>query len=316
MSANPVPRPSTVKRRSEKADHLSVTTTLRPLSSTGLDGLVDPALEARAEDLHQAFRSGAPFPHVVLDDVLTVPAETLLQDLPDDDWKEWRRYRDQYAPGKMICSDLTVMPPRTRSVVEELCQPRFLRFLESVTGIPKLLPDPYFEGGGLHCSGPGSTLAPHTDFHVYTRLDLYRRINVLLYLNPEWRSEDGGSLELFDADSDFSSPVDSIDPIWGRMVIFRTDDRSPHGFTRPVAPGRLRRSIALYYYTATESASFAGDATTHWKTHGDTTSTKRRARLAAYRGLLTGSRALSRLAHMCNPNLGTNYRLEARTDED
>jgi hypothetical protein len=148
---------------------------------------------------------------------------------------------------------------------------------------------------------------------VYPRLGLFRRVNVLLYLNPGWSRADGGALELFGPD--LEHPVATIDPVFGRLVVFRTDDRSPHGFTRPVADGRYRRSLALYYYTATEAPDFSGDTNTYWKTHGDATGAKRRTRLAAYRSLLTGSRALSMLAHRCNPNLGSRLRPERPDDQ-
>ena len=36
------------------------------------------------------------------------------------------------------------------SMVRDLNEPGFLDFVEQVSGIPKLLPDPYLEGGGLH----------------------------------------------------------------------------------------------------------------------------------------------------------------------
>jgi 2OG-Fe(II) oxygenase superfamily len=263
-----------------------------------------------AREIGRRFGTAAPFPHVVLDDVLDADAADLLEGYPAPDWPGWDRYRDVYQRGKLICSDIATMPPLTCDLVQELCAPRFLQFLEQVTGISRLLPDPYLEGGGLHMSGPGATLTPHTDFHVYTRLGLYRQVNVLLYLNPGWQQEDGGALELFAADSDFTTPERTIDPVWGRMVIFRTDDRSPHGFTKRVAYDRFRRSIALYYYTAAETEGFSGDTNTYWKTHGESPARSHRARLAAYRTLLTGSRALSMLAHRCNPNLGSKVRPE------
>jgi len=267
----------------------------------GIQSLITDHVFGAGPDLAPAFAAADPFPHIVMDDVIGADPDEFLADFPDADWPGWCRYRDQYQPGKLICSDVRAMPPLTAALVRELCEPAFLCFLEQLTGIPRLVPDPYFEGGGLHAGGPGATLTPHTDFHVYPRLRLYRQVNVLLYLNPEWLPDDGGALELFDAASDFTNSARSIDPVWGRMVIFRTDDRSPHGFTRPVADGRFRRSIALYYYTATEADIFAGDTNTYWKTHGDTSSSRRRVRLAAYRSLLTGSRALSMLAHRCNP---------------
>jgi hypothetical protein len=298
------PPPSEVKWPVAAVDHRVVTI----LETTQPTFLVPGLLESGAAR-HGAFGAAAPFPHLVLDDCLD-PGLVEVLDFPDADWSGWQRYRDEYQLGKLICSDVSIMPERVRALVQELSAPPFLHFLEELTGIAALIPDPYLEGGGLHASGPGATLTPHTDFHVYARLGLYRRLNVLLYLNPGWEHADGGALELFDPESDFTSSVRSIAPVWGRMVVFRTDDRSPHGFTVPVAPGRLRRSVALYYYTATETHAFAGDTNTYWKTHGDASTKQRRARLAAYRTLLTGSRALSMLAHRWNPNLGSNVRPE------
>jgi hypothetical protein len=273
--------------------------------------LDEPVLRVPDPDgLAGPFRTQEPFPHLVLDDVLSVDPSLIVTEFPEASWSGWTRYRDQYQHGKLICSDVAAMPDGIRTLVQDLSAPAFLEFLEAITGIGGLIPDPYLEGGGMHASGPGATLTPHTDFHVYVRLGLFRRVNVLLYLNPGWESDDGGALELFG--NDYNQPARSLDPIFGRMVIFRTDDQSPHGFTQPVADDRYRRSLALYYYTATESEGFAGDTNTYWKTHGETT-TPRRVRLAAYRALLLGSRSFSMLAHRCNPNLGSRVRPEGPT---
>lgn len=287
-----------------EADSLEMTTP-STLTNSGL--LAHNRLRAEQPD-HRAFSVAQPFPHAVIDEVLSPDARDIAASFPEGDWDGWRRYRDAYAPGKLICSDLTTMPPLLAALVTELCQPSFLSYLEDLTGIAHLLPDPYLEGGGLHASVAGSTLTPHTDFHIYTRLNLYRRVNVLLYLNPEWKPEWGGALELFGAET--SVPLRSIEPQWGRMVIFRTDDDSPHGFTRPIAAGAYRRSVALYYYTAQEAAGYSGDTNTYWKTHGDTSTFSRRARIAGYRTLLTASRGFAMLANRCNPNIGARARPE------
>jgi hypothetical protein len=263
-------------------------------------------LPSDVQGLRRRFDEAQPFPHVVLDDVLDAPAGLIATAFPDPDWAGWRRYVDDYQPAKLVCSDSTVMPGELAALVAELSAPPFLAFLEAVTGIDKLLPDPYLEGGGLHASGPGGVLAPHTDFHVYPRLDLYRRVNALLYLNEEWNERDGGCLELFGSARD--APVVSVVPSWGRLVVFRTDHRSIHGFTHPIVGDRWRKSIALYYYTALEADTFAGDTNTYWKRHGEAGGSKRRVRMAAYRALLATSRAFSYLAHRVNPNLGSRVR--------
>ncbi|MDP9074591.1 MAG: 2OG-Fe(II) oxygenase, partial [Actinomycetota bacterium] len=184
---------------------------------------------AAAEKLGPSFAAALPFPHVVLDDVLAAPPAELLAKFPAPEWPSWHRYLDAYQRAKLICSDIAAIPEPFAQLIEELSRPAFLTFLEMLTGIPKLLVDPYLEGGGLHCSGPGGILAPHTDFHLYPRLGIYRRVNVLLYLNEEWDQSCGGCLELYQPQVD--QPVRTVVPGWGTCVIFRTDDRSPHGFS-------------------------------------------------------------------------------------
>ena len=153
---------------------------------------------------------------------------------------------------------------------------------------------------GLHLSGAGGHLSPHTDFHIYEGLDLYRRVNLLLYLNADWRPESGGNLALFEA-GDLTHPLE-VAPKWGTCVIFATDDRSVHGMN-PVAEGCVRRSIALYYYTSAETPAFGGDTSTHWRTHDDHRGA-RRIQLWAYFAFMKISRLFSMLAHLVNPHFG------------
>src|SRR5262249_39147078 len=85
-------------------------------------------------------------------------------------------------------------------MVTYLNSPTFLQFLEEMTGIEGLIPDPYLEGGGLHMIKPGGSLAIHADFNWHKRLKLDRRLNLLLYLNKDWDESFGGALELWSQD--------------------------------------------------------------------------------------------------------------------
>jgi hypothetical protein len=256
--------------------------------------------DASAQRLRQLFAGASPWPHVVLDDALAAPASDLAPKFPQPEWPQWHRYGDQYQRGKLICSDLAALPETYADLIAELCRPAFLQFLETVTGIPKLLVDPYLEGGGLHCSGPGGILAAHTDFHLYPRLGVYRRINVLLYLNEQWERDWGGCLELYPGRD--TPPSATVIPRWGTCVIFATDDRSLHGFSRPITGDHWRRSLALYYYTAAEAGSYSGDTNTYWQ-RLPVDGVVRRSRQRAYEGLILASRSLAFLAHRIDPNL-------------
>lgn len=257
--------------------------------------------EAHVAALGTSFREASPFPHLVLHDFLTRTEKEVLPFFPAPTWEGWRSFSDSYQAGKLYCQDISAIPEPLGQIIHDLSSPAFLQFLETVTGIESLIPDPYLEGGGLHCSGAGGILTPHTDFHIYERLNLYRRINVLVYLNPTWEEAWGGSLELWRKGDD--RPTKEVAPSWGKCVIFLTDDRSVHGFSKPVtADAGVRRSLALYYYTSSEAERYSGDTTTYWQQHG-AQPRRRLARLHLYRGLMKASRSLAILAHRANPNI-------------
>jgi hypothetical protein len=257
-------------------------------------------LERNASDLQREFQAAEPFPHVVVDDLLSL-SPSAASTFPDISWSGWLAMVDRYQQNKRSCSDLDLIPEPFSALIRELSEPRFLRVLEQITGIKQLIPDPYLTGGGLHLSGSGGILSPHTDFHYHRHLNLYRRINVLVYLNEDWSLEDGGCLSLYDAQD---RAVQTVVPDWGRVVIFRTDHQSVHGFPVPVAEGKWRRSVALYYYTAAPTKNFSGDETTYWREHGEQAGVVRKARLLVYRGLTNLSLVTSSLAVIVNPNQG------------
>jgi hypothetical protein len=257
----------------------------------------------RVTELAAEFSKASPFRHIVVDDFVARPRAELLDAFPDASWDGWQRYGDAYQPSKMICNDIAKIPGPLAALIHELNSPAFLEFVEKVSGIKGLIPDPYLSGGGLHSSGPGGILTPHTDFHIYSRLRVFRQINVLLYLNDDWREEYGGCLELWRED-DGQGPERVVVPEFGRCVMFKTDDHSIHGFSTPISHQDIwRKSIALYYYTSDDPEAGSANRTTHWKAHGELTGTKK-ARLRLSQGLLGASRGLTFLANRVNPNIG------------
>ncbi|WGV15920.1 2OG-Fe(II) oxygenase [Fuscovulum ytuae] len=143
------------------------------------------------------------------------------------------------------------MPLYTRAVFNALNSRAFLQFLEEMSGIRGLIPDPYYMGGGIHRTETTGMLAIHADFTHHSLMNLERRLNVLIYLNPEWKEEYGGSFEVWT--DDMSEKVASFVPVMNRMCCFSTGQNSMHGNPEPVnhPDGEPRLSIALYYYTAT-----------------------------------------------------------------
>jgi 2OG-Fe(II) oxygenase superfamily len=206
-------------------------------------------LGTRADALKAEFASAEPFHHFITEDAL--PPEVLegvIDEFPAPEQAEWQEF-EQATEIKLALADPTQMGPATRHLLAELNSQPFIEFLEHVTGIDGLIPDPHLVGGGLHQIRPGGFLKVHADFNRHKRLKLDRRLNLLLYLNREWEESYGGHLELWDRT--MSHCAKKVLPVFNRMVVFATTDYSYHGHPEPLScpPDRARRSIALYYYT-------------------------------------------------------------------
>ena len=133
----------------------------------------------------------------------------------------------------------------------------FISFLEKLTGIEGIIPDPYYRGGGIHQIEKGGKLDVHIDFNLHTKFKLDRRLNVILYLNKNWKEEYGGHFELWKGYKDkkgqhiIETCENKVLPIFNRFVVFNTSEKSYHGHPEPLQcpDGWTRKSIALYFYT-------------------------------------------------------------------
>jgi hypothetical protein len=202
-----------------------------------------------AEQHRERYRSAAPFPHAVLDDLFPrATLEAVLSEFPGTQDVDWVRFRDGTG-RKLAISDADQMGPKSVAFLRQLNSRPFVAFLERLTGIPGLIPDHHFVGGGLHQIEPGGFLKIHADFNRHPTLGLDRRLNLLVYLNHGWREEYGGHLELWDPD--MFRCKRRVLPIFNRCVVFNATDVSYHGHPEPLTcpEGWSRKSIAIYYYS-------------------------------------------------------------------
>jgi hypothetical protein len=211
---------------------------------------LDPeALALAAAEHRESYARAQPFPHAVLDGLLAEEALDLaLEAFPNADTNVWKEY-DNYYEVKLEAQGEERLGDDLSLLLYQFNSAPFLRFLEDLTGIKGLLPDPYFTGGGLHQIVRGGKLGIHADYSRHGQLPLHRRLNVLIYLNRDWKEEYGGHLELWDADR--SRCCRRIAPLFNRMVVFTVTDWSFHGHPDPLTcpAGMTRKSIALYYFT-------------------------------------------------------------------
>lgn len=193
-----------------------------------------------------------PFPHVLVRDGWPVEQLTAVAGeipLPTDE--RWNVYRDEYE-AKFEGTPAT-WGDRTQQLYAELDD--YVPILSDLFDIPELSMETI--GGGYHLIPPGGYLKIHTDFNQSPDTRLYRRLNLLIFLNHGWQDE-GGWLELHGDDTTLSIP-----PEFNTMVIFETSDRSWHGHPEPAR--RWRLSVAAYYFSPEPPPGFTEEHLTIWR---------------------------------------------------
>jgi Rps23 Pro-64 3,4-dihydroxylase Tpa1-like proline 4-hydroxylase len=217
-------------------------------------------LDALAKEKAEEYRNNKPFPHIYFDDFLPLEAaEAALREFPQPKQLTWSEF-DNPNEKKLAFDVVEKLPPSVRDVLYFLNSRPMIQFLEALTGIQGVIPDPYYVGGGLHQIKRGGKLGVHADFNFHTKLKLDRRINVLIYMNKDWKEEYGGHFELWNLD--MTRAEQKVLPLFNRCAIFSTTSTSYHGHPTPLAcpPERTRKSIATYYYSNGRPEEEAHDA--------------------------------------------------------
>lgn len=197
---------------------------------------------------HKAYVTADPFPHMSIDDFLPPAlAEILAIEFPRPGQK-WTKH-ESLRVNRRFLGDETQYSPLFRAFARAISSRRFLLFLESLSGIEGLIPDPYFVGGGAMTAAAGHKLDMHLDFNWHYGLHCYRRLNALFYLTPGWQTNWGGDLRVSNEDK---SIVKSYMPLFNRLIVFSTSEKSWHGQPVPLTcpVGISRNVFSAFYYTA------------------------------------------------------------------
>ncbi len=213
------------------------------------DFLNSEKLEQFASSHRESYSQAQPFPHIVIDNFFPETIlKAILDEFPQSNQIDWCKFND-FTQKKLASTVESQMGQLTRFFLYQLNSSIFIRFLEVLTGIKGIIPDPHYVGGGLHQIERGGYLKIHSDFNYHGDFHLDRRLNLLVYLNENWLEEYGGHLELWN--KDMTACIKRVLPIFNRCVIFSTTDISFHGHPDPLMcpDSMFRRSLALYYYS-------------------------------------------------------------------
>ena len=199
-----------------------------------------------------------PFKHIVIDNFLPLKlAKTARESFPSKNHSSWEKSSNPGIEVKQRSnwqSEFDI-PDGLIDLIRVLNSSILLKAIGSKLDIPKLMPDPYFTGGGLNVSYLGGHLDVHVDGNYHDASGMNRRVNILIYLNKGWKESYGGHFGIYDNKG--IKLVKSIEPTHNRCVIFDTHDKSFHGLPNPInfPNSNPRKSILLYYYTVAKRPS-------------------------------------------------------------
>lgn len=202
----------------------------------------------------QSYRTATPFKHVVIEDFLEPDvAQGMLEAFPGFDARYALNEMGEVG-AKAVRTAVRGLGPVYSRLDDFIQSSGFLQAISRITGIPDLLYDPDYEGGGTHENRQGQGLDAHIDFNYHPRTGWHRRLNLIVYLNPEWEAGWGGALQLHRDPWVDGGEVQEVLPLINRCVVFETNEISWHGFQAIDLPANRRalsrKSFAIYLYTA------------------------------------------------------------------
>ena len=218
---------------------------------------------ALAERYAAHFAAAKPFKYVVMDDFLDEGvAARLLEQFPAFESGNARSEHGTLG-NKSTVEKIRELGPDYAELDDLVQSEAFLALVGRITGIPRLLYDPWYFGGGTHENRNTQDLDAHIDFNRHPVKHWDRRLNLIVYLNHEWEDAWGGSLELHSDPHSIDDAVTTITPMFNRAVVFETTEHSWHAFPRirlpPDKASLTRKSIALYFYSETRPVEEVAD---------------------------------------------------------
>lgn len=229
--------------------------------------------EETIKELANQFNTASPFPYIIMENFLQEDiANMLYEKFPDNTQLDihWNGLNEKKSEG----SDFQNFDHAFSELKKHIMSPEMSQWIEKTTGVKDSIVSDDKLGCGVHQGKNGSFLDVHVDFNMHHKINKYRRLNLLIYLNKNWKTEEyGGELELWNPD--MTECVHKIAPLFNRAVIFETNSYSYHGYGQISLPeNETRKSFYTYFYTDEQGNQKSYHDTT-FKTRPDEATSKK-----------------------------------------
>jgi Rps23 Pro-64 3,4-dihydroxylase Tpa1-like proline 4-hydroxylase len=205
--------------------------------------LIAQRLEAQQAALTADWNAPGQVRTFVLDDLLPVDAAREIHQAFPAPAQMMKKH--SLRESKYVAAQLDRHPPVLEEITFAFQDPRVMALFSAITGVTDLLPDPRLYAGGISTMVKDGFLNPHLDNSHDGQQKHYRVLNTLYYVTPDWREDDGGSLELWDQGP--RGQPRRITSRFNRLVMMETNRRSWHSVT-PVRVDGRRTCVSNYFF--------------------------------------------------------------------
>jgi len=138
--------------------------------------------------------------------------------------------------------------PLLEEVIYAFQEENVVKAVSEICQIENMLPDENLYAGGLSLMAKDNYLSPHLDNSHDKDRDRWRVLNLLFYVTPNWKLENGGNLEVWP--NGLKEKQITIESKFNRLVVMTTHQKSWHSVSK-VDVETIRCCISNYYFSNT-----------------------------------------------------------------
>ena len=182
--------------------------------------------------------------HFIIDNFLPKKeVDLIFQGFPTDGkgFNKRKTFREKKRTSAQLSEFDDILSEITYAFQDE----KVVKKVGALINFKDLEPDPMLYAGGLSMMFPGDFLNPHIDNSHDSRRKKYRRLNLLYYVSPNWKLENGGNFELWSSNRKKPKTIVSLQ---NRLVVMETNLNSWHSVSK-VLTNRPRCCVSNYYFS-------------------------------------------------------------------
>lgn len=146
---------------------------------------------------------------------------------------------------KYVAAQMNLYNPLLEEIIYAFQDQRIVTIVGEICGINNPIPDEFLYAGGISMMGNNQFLNPHLDNSHDKDRNLWRVLNLLYYVTPDWKEAYGGNLELWP--NGLKADQITIHSKFNRLVVMATHNSSLHSVSLVIYEG-FRRCVSNYYF--------------------------------------------------------------------